>query len=131
MSGETVRLDIWLDVSCLFKTRSEAQRACLGGKVALHGDSAKPNRQIRVGDELTITRPFGKRQTVTVAAVTDMSLPKAQARKLYVDTTPPPSPEEIAMRRAARINQAIDQASTDKRTRRAARKAKYQAREDW
>ena len=32
--SEAVRLDVWLDVACLFKTRSEAQRACKLGKVA-------------------------------------------------------------------------------------------------
>jgi ribosome-associated heat shock protein Hsp15 len=131
MSEDSVRLDIWLDVSCLLKTRSEAQRACNGGKVSLNGDVARPNRQVRVGDKLEITRPFGKRQIIEIKAVTADHLPKAQARKMYLDLTPPPSPEEVAIRRAARINQAIDQASTDKRSRRDARKAKYKAREDW
>jgi ribosome-associated heat shock protein Hsp15 len=131
MTDETVRLDVWLDVSCLFKTRSEAQRACNGGKVELNGDTARPNRQVRVGDRLEITRPLGRRQTVIVRAVTDMHLPKAQARQMYEDTTPAPSPEEVAIRRAARINLAIDQATGDRRTRREARKAKYRAREDW
>ena len=131
MSDETVRLDVWLDVSCLFKTRSEAQRACTGGKVEVNGDNARPNRQVRVGDALSITRPLGRRQTVTVRAVTDLHLPKAQARKLYEDTTPPPSPEEVAIRRAVRVNLAIDQAAGDRRTRREARKAKFKARDEW
>ena len=131
MGQESVRLDVWLDVSCLFKTRSEAQRACNGGKVDLNGDGARPNRQVRVGDKLEITRPFDKRQIIEIKAVTADHLPKAQARKMYEDQTPAPSPEEVAMRRVARINQAIDQASGDKRTRRDARKAKYRAREDW
>ncbi|MEX2270137.1 MAG: RNA-binding S4 domain-containing protein [Vicinamibacterales bacterium] len=132
MAGdESVRLDVWLDVSCLFKTRSEAQRACNGGKVDLNGDGARPNRQVRVGDRLEITRPFGRRQIILVKAVTADHLPKAQARKLYEDQTPPPSPEEAAVRRMARVNQAIDQASTDKRSRRDARKAKYRERGDW
>lgn len=131
MSDDSVRLDVWLDVSCLFRTRSEAQRACNGGKVEVNGDNARPNRQVKVGDRLAITRPFGRRQTVTVKAVTDMHLPKAQARKMYDDTTPPPTPEEAAIRRAARVNLAIDQATGDRRTRREARKAKYRAREDW
>ena len=131
MPDDSVRLDVWLDVSCLFKTRSEAQRACNGGKVDVNGEGARPNRQVRVGDTLEITRPFGKRQLITVKAVTADHLPKAQARKMYEDRTPPPSPEEVAMRRAARINQAIDHASSDQRTRRDARKAKYRAREDW
>ena len=33
-----VRLDIWLDVACLFKTRSEAQKACKLGKVTVNGN---------------------------------------------------------------------------------------------
>jgi len=131
MSDDTVRLDVWLDVSCLFKTRSEAQRACTGGKVEVNGENARPNRHVRVGDRLLITRPFGRRQTVTVRAVTDTHLPKAQARQMYEDTTPPPSPEEAAIRRAARVNLAIDQATGDRRGRREARKAKYRARDEW
>ena len=131
MGQDSVRLDVWLDVSCLFKTRSEAQRACNGGKVDLNGEGARPNRQVRVGDRLQITRPFGKRQLIEIKAVTDDHLPKAQARQMYLDHTPPPSPEEAAMRRVARINQAIDHASSDKRTRRDARKAKYRERGDW
>ena len=129
--SESVRLDVWLDVSCLFKTRSEAQRACNGGKVDLNGDGARPNRQVKVGDKLEITRPFGKRQIVEIKAVTGDHLPKAQARKMYEDLTPPPSPEEVAMRRMARVNLAIDRASTDQRSRRDARKAKYRERGDW
>ena len=57
---DSVRLDVWLDVACLFKTRSEAQKACRGGKVDVNGQTAKPNRMIRRGDELSIGRPFGR-----------------------------------------------------------------------
>jgi ribosome-associated heat shock protein Hsp15 len=89
-----VRLDIWLDVACLFKTRSEAQKACKGGKVDVNGQSAKPHREIRPGDVIEISRPQGRRQRVEVLATAERHLPKAEARKLYEDTTPPPSPEE-------------------------------------
>ncbi len=57
----TVRLDIWLDVACLYRTRSEAQKACQGGKVEVNGQSCKPHRQLRVGDELRLSRPFGQK----------------------------------------------------------------------
>ncbi len=43
---DAVRLDVWLDVACLFKTRSEAQKACRGGKVDVNGQSGKPHRAI-------------------------------------------------------------------------------------
>ena len=92
-----LRIDIWLDVACLFKTRSEAQRACKGGKVDLNGSAARPNKDIRPGDVITITRPAGRRQRVVVRGVSEAHLKKADARTLYEDTTPPPSPEEQAL----------------------------------
>ncbi|MFO7302478.1 MAG: RNA-binding S4 domain-containing protein [Acidobacteriota bacterium] len=94
---DSVRLDVWLDVACLFKTRSEAQRACRGGKVDVNGHAARQNREIRPGDVIEITRPAGRRQRVVVKALADRHIPKAEARALYEDTTPPPSPEEQAM----------------------------------
>ena len=92
-----VRLDVWLDVACLFKTRSEAQRACRGGKVDLNGQAAKPNREVKPGDVIELTRALGRRQRLVVRGTADQHIPKAQARSLYEDTTPPPSPEEQAM----------------------------------
>lgn len=92
-----VRLDVWLDVACVFKTRSEAQRACVGGKVDVNGARGKPNRDLKVGDVLTITRPLGRRQTLRIAGLAEAHMPKAEARKLYDDITPPPTPEEQAL----------------------------------
>ena len=99
---ETVRLDVWLDVACLFKTRSEAQKACRGGKVDVNGQSGKPHRTIHVGDRLRLTKAAGRRQLVVVKALADQHLPKAEARLLYEDVTPPPTPEELAVRELER-----------------------------
>lgn len=122
----TVRLDIWLDVACLYRTRSEAQKACQGGKVEVNGQRCKPHRQLKVGDELRLSRPFGRKQTVTVLGLADRHLPKADARLLYQDTTPPLSDEEKEMRRMERMHRASMQRShsPDKRERRALRKLK-------
>jgi ribosome-associated heat shock protein Hsp15 len=92
-----LRVDVWLDVACLFKTRTEAQQACKGGKVDVNGQSARPHREVKPGDTIEITRTLGRRQRVVVRFVTDKHIPRAQARTLYEDTTPPPSPEEQAM----------------------------------
>jgi ribosome-associated heat shock protein Hsp15 len=122
----TVRLDIWLDVACLYRTRSEAQKACQSGKVTVNGQTCKPHRLLRVGDELRLTRPFGRKQTLTVVGIADRHLPKADARLLYQDTTPPLSEEEKEMRRIERVYRASMQRShtPDKRERRALRKLK-------
>jgi ribosome-associated heat shock protein Hsp15 len=93
----SVRLDIWLDVTCLFRTRSEAQKACKGGKVGVNGQSAKAHREIRAGDTVEITRPMGRRQRVLVRDVIARHVAKAEARTLYEDVTPAPSPEERAL----------------------------------
>jgi len=122
-----VRLDVWLDVACLYRTRSEAQRACRGGKVDLNGQSAKPHREVRPGEVIEITRPNGRRQRVVVRASSDRHVPKFEARALYDDRTPPPSPEEKAMldlMRLARPRRPPASGSPDRRERRRLRRAK-------
>ena len=103
----SVRLDVWLDVACLFRTRSEAQRACRGGKVHVNGQAAKPHREVRVGDALEITRPLGRRQQVVIRGLAERHLQKALARELYEDRTPPPTPEEVELRRLTRLARAF------------------------
>lgn len=97
-----VRLDTWLDVVCLFKTRSEATKACRLNKVIVNGQAAKAHRPIKEDDEIEIHRPFGRKQLITVLGVTDENLPKAQARTLYEDRTPKPTAEEVEIRRMER-----------------------------
>jgi ribosome-associated heat shock protein Hsp15 len=125
-TNTAVRLDTWLDVACLYKTRSEAQRACQGGKVEVNGQSSKPHRSVRVGDEIRLSRPFGRKQTLTITGLADHHVSKIDARNLYQDTTPPLSAEEREMRRLERIYRASMQRShaPDKRERRAIRKLK-------
>jgi ribosome-associated heat shock protein Hsp15 len=127
---ERVRVDVWLDVACLYKTRSEAQRACTGGKVEVNDQRAKPHRELRIGDTLTLSRPLGVRQKVVVRGLAENHVPKAQARELYEDVTPPPSPEEQAFQQLLRQARApmMPTPSPDKRARRALRRLK--GRED-
>jgi ribosome-associated heat shock protein Hsp15 len=101
-----VRLDVWLDVACLFRTRSEAQKACSGGKVDVNGQAAKPHRLVRTGDALVISRPMGRKQQIVVKALADRHVTKAQARELYEDKTPVPTREEIELRRLERLYRA-------------------------
>lgn len=127
---EGVRLDVWLDVACLFRTRSEAQKACTGGKVEVNGHPAKPHRVIHPGDRLRITRQQGRRQVVVVQALAETHLPKAEARSLYEDQTPPPTPEEqeqIELARAFRRSFGPRPSrAPDKRARRELRRLKGQ-----
>jgi ribosome-associated heat shock protein Hsp15 len=123
---ESVRLDVWLDVACLFKTRSEAKRACEGGKVEVNGVGAKPNRALREGDRIRITRGHGRYQDVIVRVVIEQHVKKSEARVLYDDTTPKPTPAEIEARRVERVYRAAARAAgtPDRRRRRELRRLK-------
>jgi ribosome-associated heat shock protein Hsp15 len=90
----------------LFKTRSEATKACRLNQVVVNGVAAKPHRDVKVGDEVEIHRPMGRRQMITVLGVADSHISKAEARLLYKDRTPKPTAEETEIRRLERIYRA-------------------------
>lgn len=123
--SDAVRLDVWLDVACLFKTRSEAQRACKTGRVQVNGVVAKAHRELKPGDQIVIQRPLGQRQTLVVAGLADAHIARAEARKLYVDQTPALTPEEREMRRQERLFQAVARTAgrPDRNARRQLRRA--------
>ena len=121
-----MRLDVWLDVACLFKTRSEAKRACEGGKVEVNGEHAKPNRTLREGDRLRLSRGYGRHQDIVVRILIDQHVKKAEAKVLYDDVTPKPTSAEIESRRVDRAYRAAAQAAgtPDRRRRREIRRLK-------
>lgn len=97
-----VRLDVWLDVACLFPTRSRAAAACAGGKVDLNGRAAAAHKTVRAGDRLEITFPRGRR-TFLVKGLAERHVLKAAARALFEETTPPLSPQVLEARRLERL----------------------------
>jgi ribosome-associated heat shock protein Hsp15 len=101
--GVNSRLDQWLDLACLFKTRSEAQRACRAGRVKVNGQVAPPGRMVKAGDELRIARRGAGEQIVVVRSFAEAHVAKAMARTLYEDRTPPPPPERVEARRIERL----------------------------
>jgi hypothetical protein len=81
---------------------------------------------VRPGDEIVISRPLGRKQIVVVRELAEKSIPKADARGLYEDRTPPPSAEEIEARRLERVFRAMNPAprTPTTRDRRALRRLK-------
>ncbi|MFI5179762.1 MAG: hypothetical protein ACHQPI_00015 [Thermoanaerobaculia bacterium] len=55
-----------------------------------------------MGDTLAITMPSGRR-TFVVRALAEKHVPKAVARTLREETTPPLSPEQLEARRLERL----------------------------
>ncbi len=88
-----VRLDKWLQVARMFKTRSQATRACAASRVRVNGLVAKPHRPLAVGDRVELEHA-GWGRILEVVELRDKPLPKAEAPRVYIDHSPPkPEPE--------------------------------------
>ena len=103
MSDAALRIDKWLWAARFFKTRSLAAKAVEGGKVRINGESAKPARAVKPGDELAIHA--GETEwLVEVLGVSRQRGPAAQAALLYAER------EDSRARRAALAAQRKTQA---------------------
>ena len=83
-----VRLDKWLQVARMFKTRTQATRACVGGGVRVNGLPAKPHRLLAVGDRVELTQGDWQR-ILEVVEPASKPLPKTEASRVYLDLSPP------------------------------------------
>jgi ribosome-associated heat shock protein Hsp15 len=83
--GETLRIDRWLWCTRLFKTRSLAAEAVSGGKVHLNGVRVKPSRNLKIGDEVQITRP-GFQFTCEVRRLPDRRGSASVALECYAES---------------------------------------------
>jgi len=82
----SVRLDRWLSAARFFKTRSQAVKACEGGKIKVNGTRAKPHKTIKPGDRLTIFKSKKYRE-IEVTGLAQRGLPAKEAQKLYIEHT--------------------------------------------
>src|SRR5690625_296655 len=95
---EKVRLDKWLWAARFYEPRSLAVAEVRRGRVLVNGATAKPAREIRTGDRLTIKKTNPPMQIV-VQALSDVRSPAPVAQQLYEET-----PESKAERaRAAEL----------------------------
>jgi ribosome-associated heat shock protein Hsp15 len=95
---DRVRVDKWLWAARLFKTRSAASEAVLGGRIHVNGARVKPAKEVAVGDTLELTLRLGKR-TVQVTGLCDKRGPATAAATLYAET--PESPRASETRSSA------------------------------
>ena len=80
-----VRIDKWLWAARFFKTRSIASRACELGRIEANGLTAKPGREVRVGDTLRIKNDTGE-FVVEILLLSEIRGPAAVAQTLYRET---------------------------------------------
>jgi ribosome-associated heat shock protein Hsp15 len=81
----SVRIDKWLWAARFFKTRALATRACALGRIQCNGQSAKPAREVRIGDKLQVTNEGGDFQ-IEVLLLSEVRGPASVAQTLYLET---------------------------------------------
>lgn len=120
-----VRLDKWLHVARMFKTRSQATEACTSGAIRVNGSQAKAHRNVLVGDRIEFRRGDWERILI-VRKLAERSLARAEAGLLYEDLSPPPparDPLQSFLRRSAGWREK-GQGRPTKRERRALKRLK-------
>jgi len=100
---DQVRIDRWLWAARLFKTRSAATEAVLGGRAHVNGTRVKPSKDVRPGDRLEVTIGDVRRELV-VRGVAEKRGPASVAATLYEETPESKARREqhAAARRLAR-----------------------------
>jgi ribosomal 50S subunit-recycling heat shock protein len=102
-----MRCDLCLSRLCLFKTRSQAARACEEGRVRINGRPVRSSHEVKPGDHLCFQDPSGRvEQEFEILSLPKTSVSKQAAREAVRllsrtplkdpwDTEAPPSgPEE-------------------------------------
>jgi len=83
--SDSIRIDKWLWAARFFKTRSLASQAVGGGKVHLNGARTKAARNVKVNDELVISKgPYTFQ--VRILALSVHRRPASEARLLYEES---------------------------------------------
>jgi ribosome-associated heat shock protein Hsp15 len=85
---DSVRLDKWLQVARVFKTRSQATRACSLNRVRVNAMPAKAHRNLALEDRVEVEIGDWTRVLV-VKELADKPLPKAEAPRVFEDLSPP------------------------------------------
>jgi len=93
VAEKQIRLDKWLKIARIFKTRSQATKACDEGEVKVIGEKAKAAKPIRPGDKLTI-KVHSHYRELEVLDISFKSISAKEARELYREEQKQKLPEE-------------------------------------
>ena len=102
---EAQRLDKWLWASRFYKTRRLAADAVSGGKVHINGNRAKPSKEIKIADTLTINKNNYSWQ-VCILAINAQRRPAKEAVLLYQEDEASRQRrlQQIALKKASEIS---------------------------
>ncbi|QQR76032.1 MAG: RNA-binding S4 domain-containing protein [Holophagales bacterium] len=85
----SVRIDKWLHVARVYKTRTQATHACDLSRVRVNGVAVKPHRALAVGDRVEAEVTPEWTRVLVVHELADRTLPKAEVPRLFEDLSPP------------------------------------------
>lgn len=109
-----VRLDKWLHVARVFKTRTQATHAVDLNRVRVNGQTAKPHRNLVPGDRLDVQIGDWNRVLI-VKELRDKAVSKEEARTLFDDQSPP-RPEADPLQRLLRRPPVLREAGAGRPT---------------
>lgn len=113
-----MRLDQWLHVVRLYKTRSLALEGVRGGHVRVNGTACKPARNLQCGDVIEV-RQEGLVRQFRVDGFPLHRVGAAKVPEYATDLTPPEVYEEARLRRLANLTRPQGSGRPTKRDRRA------------
>lgn len=115
----SVRMDKFLWATRFFKTRPLAARACELGRISYNGQPAKPAREVKVGDTLTVRNDSGD-FVIEVLALSDVRGPATAAQALYRETDESKAARQLVLeaKRAAAEFEVLPAGRPNKRNRR-------------
>ena len=79
-----MRLDLFLRITGVFKTRTIAIKACRSGFVTVNGSAAKTSSEVREDDVIQAVRPDGTLQTYRVLKVPSGTQVSRKNREEYI-----------------------------------------------
>ena len=80
---DSERIDKWLHYACLYKTRSQATKACDERQVKVNNQVVKPSKIIKTGDQITLKMKGGQYVNLLIVGIVHRNISRDQARLLY------------------------------------------------
>ena len=90
---KTIRLDKWLKITRIIKTRNHAAEACDQGRVKVNEQAAKPAKMVKIGDTVSVKFKWRTR-TFDILDIVQKSIKAEETKKLYREHEPTPEEQE-------------------------------------
>lgn len=94
MEDKKIRIDKWLWVVRIYKTRNQATEACKKGRVLVNGQQVKPSKEVHIG-EVVVIRKLPVIYTYRVVGIIGNRQPARVVKDYLEDITSPQELEKL------------------------------------